>query len=76
MGWLARLIGDILRVEPSTLYLCRIDDGCIELLFQVPPFVEEDIFPLSMEQERSLTSVGVIKLTCGNYSFPQSPEVY
>ena len=68
-------LGDILGVEPSTLYLCRIDEGCMELLFQVPSFVEEDIFPLSIEQERSLTSVGVTRFTHGNYSFPQPPEV-
>ena len=68
-------LGDILGVEPSTLYLCRIDEGCVELLFQVPSFVGEDIFPLSMEQKRSLTSVGVIRLTCGSYAFPQHHEV-
>ena len=69
-------LGDILGVEPWTLHLCRIDDGCMELLFQFPFFVEEDIFPLSTKQERLLTSVGVIKLTCGSYSFPHPPEVY
>ena len=69
-------LGDILGVKPWTLYLCRIDDGCMELLFQVPSFVEEDIFPLSRVQERSLTAVGVTRLTCGNYGFPQPPKVY
>lgn len=38
-------LGDILGVQPSTLQLCRIDEGCMEVLFQVPSFVEEDIFP-------------------------------
>ena len=71
---LRNCLGDILGVEPSTLYLCRIDEGCVELLFQVPSFVGEDIFPLSIEQERSLTSVGVIRLTCGSYIFPQHHE--
>ena len=69
-------LGDILGVEPETLFLCRIDEGCIELLFQVPPFVEEDIFALSKEQERLLISVGVIRLTCGSYNFSQLPQVY
>ena len=68
-------LGNILEIEPSTLNLCRIDEGCIELLFQVPSFIE-DIFPLSREQERSLTSVGVTRLTCGSYSFPQPPKVF
>ena len=68
-------LADILEVEPETLYLCQINEGCVELLFQVPSFVEEDIFHLSMEQKRSLTAVGVTRLTCGSYRFPQSPEV-
>ena len=69
-------LGDILGVKPETLHLCRIDEGCIELRFQVPSFVEEDIFGLSTQQEQSLTSVGVIRLTCGSYTFSQLPEVY
>ena len=68
-------LADILKVEPETLYLWQINEGCVELLFQVPSFVEEDIFPLSMEQEILLTSIGVTRLTCGSYRFPQSPEV-
>ena len=68
-------LSEILEVESETLYLLQIDKGCVELLFQVPSFVEEDIFPLSMEQERSLASTGVSKLTCGGYSYFQSPEV-
>ena len=72
---LCNSLADILGVESETLYLCRIDKGCVELLFQVPSFVEEDIFPLSVEQERSLTSVGVTRLTCGSYRFPQLPVV-
>ena len=68
-------VAEILEVESETLHLCRIDKGCVELLFQVPSFVEEDIFPLSTEQERSLASIGVSRLTCGRYSYPHSQEV-
>ena len=70
---LENFVIEVLGFEPETLHLCRIGDGCVELLFQVPSFVEEDIFPLSMEQERALTSVGMARLTCGSYKFP--PEV-
>ena len=72
---LCNSLADILEVKSETLYLCQVDKGCVELLFQVPSFVEEDVFPLSIEQERSLTSVGVTRLTCGSYSFPQPLEV-
>ena len=74
---LCNSLADILEVEPETLYLCRIDKGCVELLFQVPSFVEEVLFPLSMKQERFLASLGVARLICGSYTcrFSQSPEV-
>ena len=64
-------LSEILEVESDTLYLCQINKGCVELLFQVPSFVEEDIFPLTMEQQRSLASMGVPRLTCGHYSYFQ-----
>ena len=51
------------------LRLCRVEKGCIQLRFQVPLFVQQEIFPLSREQERVLADVGVIKLTCGEYKF-------
>ena len=67
---------EILGVEPETLYLCRIDKGCMQLLFRVPSFIEEDVFPLSVEQESSLVSVGLAKLTCGEYTFSQEVRIY
>ena len=73
LDWVLQLqstLAEILQVETETLYLCRIDKGCVELLFTVPSFVEEDIFPLCVEQERSLTTIEVVKLTCGRYTFP------
>ena len=68
---LCNSLGEILEVNSETLYLCQIDEGCVELLFQVPSFIVEDIFPLSMEQQRSLASIGVPRLTCGSYSYFQ-----
>jgi len=60
-------LGEILEVESETLYLCQIDKGCVELLFQVPSFIEEDIFPLSVGQQQLLASIGASRLTCGRY---------
>ena len=63
-------LSEVLRVSSQgALRLCRIDKGCFQLMFQVPSFVQEEIFPLSREQERALATVGVIKLTCGRYQF-------
>ena len=41
----------------------------MQLIFQVPSFVKQEIFPLSSEQERALAAEGVIRLTCGDYQF-------
>ena len=51
------------------LRLCRVDKGCFQLMFQVPTFVQQEIFPLSRQQEMALATVGVIRLTCGDYQF-------
>ena len=60
----------ILHVSPqSVLRLCRVEEGCLQLIFQVPSFVQQEIFPLSSEQESALAAEGVIRLTCGNYQF-------
>ena len=63
-------LGQIICVAPqSVLRLCRVEEGCLQLIFQVPSFVQQDIFPLSSEQECALTAKGVIRLTCGDYHF-------
>ena len=63
-------LGEILRVSSQgTLHLCRVDKGCLQLMLQVPTFVQQEIFPLSGEQEGSLAAMGVIRLTCGEYQF-------
>ena len=64
-----RLSG-ILRVSSQgVLRLCRVEKGCFQLQFQVPSFIQQEIFPLSSEQERALILEGVIKLTCGHGSY-------
>ena len=53
----------------SPLRLCRVEEGCLQLIFQVPSFVQQEIFPLSSEQESALATEGVIRLTCRDYQF-------
>ena len=53
----------------SGLRLCQVEEGCLQLIFQVPSFVQQEIFPLSIEQKRKLAAKGVMKLTCGGYQF-------
>ena len=63
-------LGRIFCVSPqSVLRLCQVEEGCLQLIFQVPSFVQQEIFPLSGEQESALAAEGVIRLTCGDYQF-------
>ena len=63
-------LSEILGVSSQgILRLCRVDKGCFQLLFQVPSFVQQEIFPLSREQEKAVAAMGVIRLTCGEYQF-------
>ena len=38
-------------------------------MFQVPSFMQLEIFPLSTKQENNLADMGVIRLTCGDHQF-------
>ena len=63
-------LSEILRVSSQgILRLCRVDKGCFQLMFQVPSFVQQEIFPLSKEQEKAMAAMGVMRLTCGEYQF-------
>ena len=63
-------LSEILHVSSQgILHLCRVDKGCLQLMFQVPIFVQQEIFPLSGEQEESLAAMGVIRLICGEYQY-------
>ena len=54
----------------SVLDLCRVVKGCFQLTFQVSSFfLQQELFPLSTEQEMFLETECVIELTCGEYQF-------
>ena len=63
-------LSEILHVSfQGILRLCWVNKGCVQLMFQVPSFVQQEIFPLSKEQEKTLSAVSVVSLTCGSTSF-------
>ena len=68
-------LSETLHLSEGVLRLCRVQEGCVQLTFQVPSFVQQEIFPLSREQEKALEAEGVVRLTCGEYQFPDNPEV-
>ena len=53
----------------SNLYLCLVTSGCLQLIFQLPWFVQNEVFPLTQEQEEKLAALHVYRVTCGYYHF-------
>ena len=65
-----RKVAEILQLNPATLQICSVDEGCVQLIFLIPKFVAWEIFPLSDEQATALSKdVAVIRLECGHYMF-------
>lgn len=69
-------------LEGHTLHLCSVEEGCLQLTFQIPPSVVDLLFPLTAEQKVALKGLGIMKLTCGDSwvhdfttSHPQPPKV-
>ena len=68
-------LSDLLGVSSKgVLRLCWVQEGCFQLTFQIPSCVQQEIFPLSREQERALAAEGVIWLTCGEYQFLEDSD--
>ena len=53
-------LSSILKVSP--LKLCRVEPGCLKLVFQLPFAVLQGIFSLSSEQEAELSNLSVNEL--------------
>ncbi len=60
-------LSKILKVNANMLLLRGINEGCIQLVFEVPSFIPPNIFPLTSDQETELKNHGVIQLDCGDY---------
>ena len=55
-------IAKILHVKEVVLCLVSVKDGCTEVVFLVPQFVVQQVFPLSEDQARTISSIGVFNL--------------
>ena len=72
-----RKLAEILKLSSdATLKLCQIELGSLKLTFQIPIFVSEDIFPLSVDQKRALAGLGVVFLSCGDCQFTKEVGTY
>ena len=67
--WL--LEADLCKIFGVTnLNLRLLRPGCLQLIFQLPFFVQKVIFPLSKEQEEKLLALHVLRVDCEGYHFP------
>ena len=57
-------VAEACGLEGHTLRLCTVEEGCLQLTFQIPPCVIDSVFPLTHEQKVALKGLGVLKLTC------------
>ena len=64
-------LSEILNLNPNVLRLSQVKRGSIKMIFQIPVFVIELVFPLSISQEESLKDLQVIQMQCGVYTFHQ-----
>ena len=58
-----------LNVEGHTLRLCSVEDGCLQLTFQIPTFVKKDLFPLSKLQRELLKELHIHRIDCDGCQF-------
>ena len=72
-------LAEVLCLQKHTLLLRTVEKGCVQLAFQVPHFVVDAIISITAEQRAQLRSLGVVKLTCSQYSVDlstsQQPKV-
>ena len=61
---------DVFKILPGVLRLCTVEQGCYELTYQAPAFIQDIVFPLLPEQEAALKDLKVVWLLCGQYEFP------
>lgn len=55
-------VAKILHVKEVVLCLVSVQEGCTEVVFMVPQFVIEHVFPLCEEQVLAISSLSAIKL--------------
>ena len=57
-------VASIFQLQPSTLQLCSIKKGCLELHFLISAAVADHILPVSPSQHSALSEIGVKVLFC------------
>ena len=58
-------VAETLELSRHTLRVCSVDEGCIQLTYQIVQSIVDRVFPLTPQQENALKSLGLSSLTCG-----------
>ena len=72
IGELKRLqinLSKLFNLREGVLQLRKVRKNCVQLVFEIPDFIIETIFPLSLDAESALRKLGVVQLNCGDYHF-------
>ena len=64
------IVAVYIKAKKEALYLCSAECNITTIVtFLVPLFVAEAAFPLTPDQENSLSQCGVLQMECGHYHF-------
>ncbi|XP_019856403.1 PREDICTED: ankyrin-1-like [Amphimedon queenslandica] len=64
-----RAIPKELNIPHVNLYFSFVRIGSLQLLHNIPDYLYSALFPLSTEIQQQLASIGITKLTCGDYKY-------
>ena len=62
-------VSEIIDTHVSTIHFCCVKRGCIQVMWQIPYFIEQIILPLSPEKENMLELLGVTQFSCVDYVY-------
>ena len=60
---------EIVGIHVSAIHFCCVKRGCIQVMWQIPCFIKQIIFPLCPEKENMLKLLGVTQLSCLDYIY-------
>ena len=66
---LQRNLSKMLKLNNGVLQLRKIRKGSVQLVFEMPDFITDIVFPLLPDEEAALQELGVTQLDCGDYHF-------
>ena len=62
-------VSEIMCTSVSAIHFCCVERGCIQVMWQIPHFIKQIIFPLSPEKENMLEQLGVTQFSCLDYEY-------